>query len=139
MTANQLSGVCLTSEDVRNEVTGASLKETLYELKRIATEPPSAGEMEYAKRYLIGNTALNLQSRTAVAELLGKYWANDEPATHLDVEMAGIHQSTAEEAAKAAAKFFSPDNMMIVAVGEKAVILDQLKPLGMEIVPAPSQ
>jgi len=90
--ANRLSGVCLTSEDVRNEVTGPSLKETFFELKRISTEPPSAQEMEQAKRYLIGNTALDLQSRTEVAALLGSYWINGQPSNYLTTEMAEIQK-----------------------------------------------
>lgn len=134
---NRLSGICFTNEDVRNEVTGPSLKETFYELKRIASEPPSAEEMQQAKRYLIGNTALDLQSRTEVAALLGKYWIDGQPPNHLNAEMAGIQSTTAGEAAKSAAKYLSPDRMTIIAVGEKQVILDQLKPFGMEIVPAP--
>jgi predicted Zn-dependent peptidase len=139
ITANRLGGVCLTGEDVRNDVTGPSLKETFYELKRISTEPPSDAEMQQAKRYLIGNTALELQSRTAVAETLGRYWVNDESATHLNEEMANIQKTTAQDAAKVATKYFNPDRMLIIAVGEKNVILDQLKPFNMEIAPAPQQ
>jgi len=135
--ANRLSGVCATSEDVRNEVTGPALKETFFELKRIATEPPSADEMEHAKRYLIGNTALDLQSRTEVAARLGKYWIDGQPANHLDEEMADVQKASAADAAQAAAKYFNPDHMTVIAVGEKAVILDQLKPFGMAIAPAP--
>ncbi|MGZ4790069.1 MAG: M16 family metallopeptidase, partial [Terriglobales bacterium] len=126
----RLSGACLTSEDVRNEVTGASLKETFYELKRISTEPPSEDEMASAKRYLIGNTALDLQSRTQVGELLGKYWVMGEPATHLDQEMSDIQKTTPADAAQIAAKYLSPERMTIIAVGEKQVIQDQLKPFG---------
>ncbi|HVZ18569.1 MAG TPA: pitrilysin family protein [Terriglobales bacterium] len=136
---NRLAGACLTSEDVRNEVTGASLKETFGELKRIASEPPSAGEMDTAKRYLIGNTALELQSRGEVGALLAKYWVIGEPATHLDKEMAEIQKTTPAEAAQVAAKYLNPDRVTIIAVGEKQVILDQLKPFGMEIVPAPKE
>ena len=139
LVANRLSGACLTSEDVRNDVTGPSLKETFFELKRISAEPPSVEEMEYAKRYLVGNTALDLQSRTAVAELLGRYWVDGQPSNHLNEEMTDIKKATAPEVAQIAAKYFSPDRMTIVAVGEKAVILEQLKPFGMEIVPAPAK
>jgi zinc protease len=138
LVANRLSGACLTSEDVRNEVTGPSLKETFFELKRISTEPPSAEEMEHAKRYLVGNTALDLQSRTAVAELLGKYWVDGQPSNHLNEEMGGIQKATAPEVAQVAAKYFSPDRMTVVAVGQKTVIQQQLKPFRMEIVPAPA-
>jgi predicted Zn-dependent peptidase len=137
ITANRFSGACLTSEDVRNEVTGPSLKETFFELKRIASEPPTAAEMEHAKTYLIGNTALELQARTAVAEMLGRYWVHGQPSDYLNHEMAEIRKATAADAAKAAAKYFAPDRMTVIAVGEKAIIDTQLKPFGMEIVPAP--
>jgi zinc protease len=139
ITANRLSGACLTSEDVRNEVTGPSLKETFFELKRIATEPPSADEMEHAKRYLIGNTALELQSRTAVGELLARYWVHDQAPDYLNHEMTELQSTTADQAAKAAAKYFAPDRMTVVAVGEKGIVQEQLKPFGMEIVAAPAE
>ncbi len=137
-TAYRWSGAILTSEDVRNEVTGPSLKETFYELKRISTEAPSSQELDQAKRYLIGNTALDLQSRASVAAKLGKYWVDGELATHLTEEMAAIQKASTGEVAKAAAKYLAPDRMTVVAVGEKSVILEQLKPFGMQIVPAPA-
>ena len=87
---------------------------------------------------MIGNTALELQSRFAVATRLGKYWIDGEPATHLTEEMAAIQKASDAEVAKAAAKYLAPDRMTVVAVGEKSVILDQLKPFGMQILPAPA-
>lgn len=134
----RFSGVVLTSEDVRNAVTGPSLKETFNELKRISSEPPSPGELEQAKRYLVGNTALELQSQAAVAGILGKYWVDGEPANHLTEEMATIQEAGLTEVSKAAARFLAPERMTVIAVGEKSVILEQLKPFGMQILPAPA-
>ena len=133
------SGVVLTSEDVRNEVTGPSLKETFNELKRISTEPPSSAELEQAKTFLTGNIALQLQSQGAVASILGKYWVAGEPADHLTKEMITVQKATVPDLGKAAKQYLAPDRMTVIAVGEKNVILDQLKPFGMVIVPAPAQ
>lgn len=132
------SGVVLTNEDVRNAVTGPSLKETFGDLKRISGEPPSQSELDQAKRYLVGNTALDLQSQSAVAGILGKYWVAGEPSNHLTEEMTSIQKAGLSEVSKAAKQYLAPDRMTVVAVGEKTVILDQLKPFGMEIVPAPA-
>lgn len=132
------SGEILTSEDVRNAVTGASLKETFYELKRISTGPPTASELSQAKQFLLGNTAVRLQSRDSVSALLGKYWIDDVPAEYLTEEMAAIQKATDAQVAQAGAKYLVPEKMNVVAVGEKSVILDQLKPFGMEIVAAPA-
>ncbi len=60
-----------------------------------------------------------------------------QPADHLTQEMISIQKASVGEVAKAAAKYLSPDRMTVVAVGEKAIILEQLKPFGMEIAPAP--
>lgn len=131
-------GTILTTEDVRNAVTGPSLKETFYELKRISTGPPTAAELKQAKQYLIGNTAIRLQSRGAIATLMGKYWIEGVPAEHLTEEMATIEKATDAPVTQAAAKYLAPERMNVVAVGEKSVILEQLKPFGMEIVAAPA-
>jgi len=132
------SGEILTTEDVRNAVTGASLKETFYELDRISSGPPTAAELNQAKQYLVGNTAISLQSRAAVAGLLGKFWIDGVPADNLTEQMATIQKAADAEVTQAAAKYLKPQRMNVVAVGEKSVILDQLKPFGMEIVPAPA-
>ena len=131
------SGTVLTAEDVRNEVTGPSLKETFYELNRISTEAPSSAELESAKRYLIGNTAIDVQSRAALARKLGKYWVDSLPADHLTEEMTTIQKADVSAVGKAAAKYLAPDRMSVVAVGEKSVMQEQFKPFGLEMVPAP--
>ena len=92
---------------MRNAVTGPSLKETFYELKRISAGPPTAAELNQAKQYLIGNTAIRLQSRGAVAALLGKYWIDGVPADHLTEEMATMQKATGSQVAQAAAKYLS--------------------------------
>lgn len=132
------SGEILTNEDVRNAVTGASLKETFYELKRISTAPPTPDELSQAKQYLLGNTAVRMQSRDAVAALLGKYWIDDVAPQHLTEEMAAIQKATDTQVAQAGAKYLTPERMNVVAVGEKSIIVDQLKPFGMEVVAAPA-
>ena len=131
------SGAILTAEDVRNAVTGPSLKETFYELNRISTEAPSSAELDSAKRYLIGNTALDLQSRGALAMKVGKYWVDGLPADHLTEEMTTIQNADVAAVGKAAAKYLAPDRMSVVAVGEKSVMQEQFKPFGLEMVPAP--
>jgi predicted Zn-dependent peptidase len=132
------SGEILTNEDVRNAVTGASLKETFYELKRISTAPPTAVELNQAKQFLLGNTAVRLQSRDSVAALLGKYWIEDVPPQHLTEEMDAIQKATDTQVAQAGAAYLTPERMNVIAVGEKSVILDQLKPFGMEVIAAPA-
>ncbi len=132
------SGEILTSEDVRNAVTGPSLKETFYELERISSGPPTASELNQAKQYLVGNTAISLQSRGSVGALLAKYWVDGVAVDYLTEQMATTQSATDTQVAQAAAKYLKPQRMNVVAVGEKSVVLEQLKPFGMEMVAAPA-
>jgi predicted Zn-dependent peptidase len=131
------SGVLLTSEDVRNEVTGASLNETFKELKAISNEPATSLELDQAKTFLMGNTALQLQSQSSVAAILGRYWVSGVPANHLTEEMAAVQKASLSEVSQAANRYLAPGRMTVVAVGEKSVILEQLKQFGMPVLPAP--
>lgn len=127
----------LTREDVRNAVTGPSLKETNYELRRMGQAPPSTQEMTTAKRYYIGNSAISLQSQEAVARQLAEYWSEDMPPDTLDREITGVQKATAADIQRIAAKYMNPQRMTVIAVGERSVIEQQLKPFGIPIVPAP--
>jgi predicted Zn-dependent peptidase len=69
-----------THEDVRNAVTGASLEQTFLELNGMAAHPPSAQELLNGKRQLLGGVAVALHSRTKLADMLGAFWVQEEPA-----------------------------------------------------------
>jgi zinc protease len=126
-----------TLEDVRNAVTGPSLKETFYELNRMATEPPSGQELMNGKRYVIGNMALEMHSRRGMADILGDFWLQDIPSDFLETKMEITERATTADVQRVAATYLAPNRMTVVAVGEKTVIKDQLQPFGMPILDAP--
>lgn len=135
--ARRWSALVQTHEDVRNAVTGPSLNQTFYELDRMSTEPPSGQELMNGKRYVIGNTALEIHSRRGLADLLGSFWVQDLPADFLQTEMKTVRSATAADVQRASAKYLASDRMTVVAVGEKEVIENQLQPLKMPILEAP--
>ncbi|MGC1782988.1 MAG: pitrilysin family protein [Acidobacteriaceae bacterium] len=126
-----------TTEDVRNAVTGPSLKETFYELQRMSTEPPSGQELINGKRYLIGNIALRIHSRPGMAAILGEFWIQGVPADFLETEMQTVQRATTAQVRRAAAEYLAPQRMTVVAVGEKKVIEGQLQSFGMPILDIP--
>jgi len=127
-----------THEDVRNAVTGASLEQTLLELNGMAAHPPSAQELLNGKRQLLGGVAVALHSRTKLADMLGAFWVQQEPADFLDAQMATVQKATIADVQRVSAKYLAADKMTVVAVGEKSVIQDQLKSSGMKIEDAPN-
>ena len=130
-------GVFQTWAPVRNEVTGATVNEIDYELNRMATTAPSEEELAGAKRFLVGNRAIALQSQDSVGRSLARLWIIGLPPEELGEESERIGQVTGSDVDKAAARYFPAARQSIVAVGVEKVIKEQLTPFEMAIKPAP--
>jgi zinc protease len=124
------AGLLITRADVRNEVTGPSFNEITYELNRMVTTSPTEEELTTARRYLIGNEALQLQSRSAVATELASIWSDGLPPEQIGIFGQKIARTTSADADAAARKYFPAARAVIVAVGEEKVIRDALTPFG---------
>lgn len=126
------AGLLATRADVRNEVTGASFNEISYELNRMATTTPEPLEIESARRYILGSTALSLQSRQSVSHMLANLWVDSLPSNELARQSAAIEKVNAEDVQRVGKKFYPAWRMSVVAVGEEKVIRDELGPFGFE-------
>ena len=137
LVAKRQTGVMATRADVRNEVTGASFNEINYELNRMATTMPDEAEIESAKRYLLGSTALRLQSRSAVGRTLANLWIDSLPPEELGLQTEKIAAVKAADVEAAGRKYYPAWRMTVVTVGEEKVIKEQLAPFGLEFQKAP--
>jgi len=126
----QAAGYYVTRADVRNEVTGPSLNEIFYELNRMVTTSPSEEELTTARRYLVGNEAIQLQARSSVADELANIWIDGLPPDEIGTYGRKIAQTTAADVNAAARKYFPAAKTTIVAVGEEKVVREALEPFG---------
>ncbi len=116
--------------DVASDVTAAALLETRYELGRMVAVPPTAEEIESARRYAIGSLLISLDSQSALAGTLsvldsvglGVDWLRERPAR--------LEEVTASQVADAACEFFAPTRFTGVVVGDAEVIGPRLRALG---------
>jgi predicted Zn-dependent peptidase len=131
------AGVVLTSEDVRNAVTGPSYKETIFELNRIATSPVSDQELTSAKRYLLGSLGFRLQSRASVAQRLANLWVYGLDAQFIRKDADGIMSSTTGQVQQTSNRYLAPEKMTVVAVGEDKVVHEQFAPFNIPVVAVP--
>jgi predicted Zn-dependent peptidase len=131
------AGYFATQADVRNAVTGATLNEIDYELNRMCTTGPSDTEMMQAKRYLVGNEAIGLQSGGGLAGELASLWVDGLPPDNIAKESEKIDKSTAADVMAVAKKYFPAARSTVIAVGEEKVVRDELQPFGMEIKTVP--
>ena len=130
ISALRVGGRVSASADVRNEVTGAALKEFVGELQRIGSEPVPAQELEDNKRYVAGGYLLTNQLQGAVASTLANYWLLGLPAEFLGEYVPKVRAVTAEQVQAMGRKYFDPKQYSIVVVGDGKAIDAQLEPYG---------
>ena len=118
------------SADVRNEVTGAALKEFMGEFKRLGDEPVPAQELEDTKRYVAGGYLLNNQMQAAVAATLAGNWLVGLPAEFLGQYVPKIRAVDAVQVQAMSRTYFDPKDQSIVVVGDPKAVAEQLKPYG---------
>jgi zinc protease len=122
--------------DVRNEVTGAALKEYFSEYERFGNELVPEEEMAMNKRYVAGGYLLTNQLQGAVAATLASNWLVGLPSTFLGEYVPLIQKVSAEQVREMGRKYFDPKTQSIVVVGDSKAVGEQLKAYGnFEVVP----
>lgn len=124
-----VGGALVANADVRNEVTGAALKEFFAEFERLGSEAVPAAELEMNKRYVAGSYLVSNQLQASVAGSLASNWLVGLPPEYLGEYVPKVRAVTAEQVQAMGAKYLAPAQQSIVVVGDKAV-LEQLSAYG---------
>lgn len=88
------------------------------ELKRMATEGPTAKELENAKSYLTGSYALRFDSNSSIANQLLAISVESLGIDYIDRRNAEIEAVTIDTAKRAAARLINVDDMIVTVVGK---------------------
>ena len=126
---SRAGGAISGGADVRNEVTGAALKEFEAEFARIGSQPVPRQELLETQRYLVGSYLVRQQSQEALAATLARNWVMGLPASALGDFVQQVQRVTAAQVQTLARKYYAPGSHSIVVVGDPAVA-EQLKPYG---------
>lgn len=129
----RLAGLFSSSAEVRNEVTGASLKEFFYEMERIRTTPVPEKELADAKNYLTGVFPLQIETQEALLNRILSNKLNDLPENYLQTYRDKINAVTPADVQRVANKYITPDKVSVVIVGDGAEIIKQVKPYSTNI------
>ena len=130
VSALKYRGVFRASTEVRTDVTEGSMKELMYELKRIRDEKAPQEEFENAKRAIVGSFALQLESPQTVLQNIITQKIYGLPADYWDTYPQKISAVTPEEAQRVAQKYLDLSRLQVVAVGDAKQIADVLKKYG---------
>ncbi|HVK51454.1 MAG TPA: pitrilysin family protein [Pseudoxanthomonas sp.] len=128
--AARAGGELIGQADVRNEVTGASLKEFFHEYTRLGSEPVPAKELEDTKRYIAGDYVISNQLQGAVAASLAKNWLIGLPSEFLGQFVPRLRAVDGAKVQSVAKQYFQPKDQSIVVVGDSKAIAEQLKAYG---------
>lgn len=120
-------GVVAANAEVRTEVTDGAMKEFMFEINRLISEPVGAVELANAKRALVGRFALALEEPRSFIGYVFEQKIYDFPSDYWDHYAERIDAITAADVQRVAAKYFDPKRMQIVAVGDASKIKDVME------------
>ena len=120
----------LVETDCASEVTAAALLEVRHELGRVAVLPPTANEIDSARRYAIGSLLISLTTQAGLASTLAGLAGVGLSSGWVRAHPARLEAVTAEEVAAAAAEFFAPTAFTGVVVTDAATASASLRTLG---------
>jgi zinc protease len=126
----EVGGLLEVSADVRNDVTGATLLETFYELDRMAATNPTAEELETAKRYQAGLYLLRNQIQGSVARTLSSNWVKGLPPEALAEFVPKVRAVTPEQIRHAGRTYFPARMQTVVIVGDVEKVKAEVEQFG---------
>ena len=124
------TGSFVAGANVRNEVTGPTLLEILYELDRMRVLPVTDEELSAAKEYSTGNFSVELASQLGLAGRINTVYAYGLSKSFIEDFRPKIEALTTADIQKAAAKYFDTYHAAIVIVGDWDKVKDQVTPFG---------
>jgi zinc protease len=115
---------------VRTEVTGPAVGEFFKEFARIQNETVPTAELEQAKRSIIGNFALTLESPAQMLSRTVDVAEYGLPTDYWDTYAQKIEAVTAAEVQRVAKKYLGEGRVQLIVVGERSKIEEALTPYG---------
>ncbi|MBV2128700.1 M16 family metallopeptidase [Arsukibacterium indicum] len=128
--ADSYTGVFVASAAVRADATAASVKEFIDELNRFSAEGVTDPELAFMRRALNQRDALKYETPNAKLGFLAQILEHDLAPTFVDERNAIIANISKQEINQLAKQHFDPKNMVIVVVGDSAVLRPELEALG---------
>jgi zinc protease len=125
--ARRQAGTFRASAEVRTPVTGASLKEFFFELKRIRDERVPEKELQNAKSYLSGVFPIRLETQDGLIDQLANMKMFDLPDDYLHLYRDRVNAVTADEVQRVAQQHVTPDRAAVVLVGDLAEVENQVR------------
>lgn len=123
------AGILLTQTSVRAEETGVGVKETFAEMQRLHDKPITKDELSLVKNAAILGLSGEFENLFAVAQAAANLFLYAQPLDYYAKEPERVSKVTLAQAQAAANKYFAPQKMQVVLVGDAQLIAAQVGPL----------
>ena len=122
-------GVFYSGAEVRTDVTAPSAKELFGELNRIRTDPPTPAELKLAEDSELHSLPGQFETVKETTGLMGNLFTYDLPNNYYQTLPSEYLKLTPEAVEKTAVEYVHPENLIVVAVGDRAKIESGLEKL----------
>ena len=112
---------------VKTYVTGPAATQLMYEIKRFPTAPPTEAELKEAKEARIQSLPGQFETSGAIAGSISSIFLYDRPLDYYATLPAKYQAVTAADVQRVATEDVHPDQLIIVAAGDRTKIEPQLK------------
>jgi zinc protease len=124
-------GPFYSGAQVRTDVTAPAAKQLMLELNRIRTEPPTATELKLAKDALLHSLPGDFETTQSSVGGLRDIFTYSLPLDYYAKLPGRFEAVTSAEVSKAAQTDVHPDQLVLMAVGDRAKIEPGLKELNL--------
>ena len=112
--------------DVRNEVTGATIKEIYAEIDRFRAGGPAVPELDNAKTYVRGLFVIQNATQSGLAGTLNTMYSFDLPRDYPETFQKTVSALSTEAVRTGAEMLLGSENSVIVIVGDYTKVKEQL-------------
>ncbi|KGF80398.1 peptidase M16 [Massilia sp. JS1662] len=124
-------GPFIIAGSVRTDVTGASISEIFREVNDMRARLLPAAELAGARDSLVYSLPGQFETNSGIGASLAETFVFDLPADYWRTLPDRYRGVTAAQVQAAAQKYLKPDQLKVIAVGDRAAILPQLQKLGL--------
>jgi len=123
---NRLPGPYVMGADVRTDATGASVGEILKEVSGMIAAPVQDSELTLAKESVSRSLPAYFMTTSRTAATIGDLYLLDLPPDYYQGLPARIAAITVDDIGTVAKKHLRPDDLKVIAVGDRRVIEPQI-------------
>jgi zinc protease len=112
------AGVLIGGLATRNDRAGEALELVRANVERMATDGPTAEELDSAKRFLTGSYALRFDSSSGIASQLVQIQLEDLGIDYVNIRNDLVEAVTIEDAQRAAGRLLGDGELFVTLVGQ---------------------